>query len=161
MEAEVEGWLHCVNSRGQKGLLPSSFVRILGPGESYPPPASQRNRPPSVDYFSQVPADLLCCGSGQVLYLWLQISKKSAVLVAADSMGTDPEKSANMLTAAGSRKPFGQQRLTAMPNQLCQADVTLIPASMHQACSTFDVLLWGMTRLQVQPQAKVLLQDKT
>ena len=50
----MEGWLHCVNSRGQKGLMPSSFVRLLAPGESYPPPASQRNRPPSVDYFSQV-----------------------------------------------------------------------------------------------------------
>ena len=50
----MEGWLHCVNSRGQKGLMPGSFVRLLAPGESYPPPASQRNRPPSVDYFSQV-----------------------------------------------------------------------------------------------------------
>ena len=95
----MEGWLHCVNSRGQKGLLPSSFVRILGPGESYPPPASQRNRPPSVDYFSQVPADILCCEQRAEYVPELQKSQASAVFVAADSMGAGPDKFAAMLAA--------------------------------------------------------------
>ncbi len=32
--AEVDGWLHCVASNGAKGLVPSSYVRLLGAGES-------------------------------------------------------------------------------------------------------------------------------
>ena len=32
--AEVDGWLHCVASNGAKGLVPSSYVRILGAGET-------------------------------------------------------------------------------------------------------------------------------
>ena len=52
VEAEVDGWLHCVNVRGQKGLLPASYLRFLGPGEA-PTPRSAR-RAPSQDFFSMV-----------------------------------------------------------------------------------------------------------
>ncbi len=31
--AEVDGWLHCVASNGAKGLVPSSYVRLLGAGD--------------------------------------------------------------------------------------------------------------------------------
>ena len=30
--AEVDGWLHCVACNGAKGLVPSSYVRLLGAG---------------------------------------------------------------------------------------------------------------------------------
>ena len=32
--AEVDGWLHCVASNGAKGLVPSSYVRLLSAGEA-------------------------------------------------------------------------------------------------------------------------------
>lgn len=34
MEAEVDGWLHCVNRYGIKGLVPASYIRLLGSNES-------------------------------------------------------------------------------------------------------------------------------
>ena len=34
VEAEVDGWLHCVNRYGVKGLVPSSYIRILGPDDA-------------------------------------------------------------------------------------------------------------------------------
>lgn len=33
IEAEVDGWLHCVNRYGVKGLVPASYMRILGADE--------------------------------------------------------------------------------------------------------------------------------
>ena len=32
--AEVDGWLHCMASNGAKGLVPSSYVQLLGAGGS-------------------------------------------------------------------------------------------------------------------------------
>ena len=32
--AEVDGWLHCIASNGAKGLVPSSYVQLLGAGGS-------------------------------------------------------------------------------------------------------------------------------
>lgn len=29
IEAEVDGWLHCVNRYGVRGLVPASYIRIL------------------------------------------------------------------------------------------------------------------------------------
>ena len=52
VEAEVDGWLHCVNARGRKGLLPASYLRIVGPGEAATPRSARRQ--PSQDYFSMV-----------------------------------------------------------------------------------------------------------
>ena len=33
IEAEVDGWLHCVNQYGVKGLIPATYIRILGANE--------------------------------------------------------------------------------------------------------------------------------
>lgn len=33
VEAEVDGWLHCVNRYGIKGLVPASYIRLLSAGE--------------------------------------------------------------------------------------------------------------------------------
>ena len=41
IEAEVDGWLHCVNRYGIRGLVPSSYVRILGANEGPTDVASQ------------------------------------------------------------------------------------------------------------------------
>ncbi|KAK9794598.1 hypothetical protein WJX73_004152 [Symbiochloris irregularis] len=56
VEAEVDGWLHCISSRGAKGLVPATYVRMLAPGEhaapASPPPRSH-SRKISYDFFSQ------------------------------------------------------------------------------------------------------------
>lgn len=36
VEHEVDGWLQVANIHGEVGLVPSSFVRILQPGEASP-----------------------------------------------------------------------------------------------------------------------------
>ena len=36
MAHEVDGWLQVANIHGEVGLVPSSFVRILQPGEASP-----------------------------------------------------------------------------------------------------------------------------
>ncbi len=36
----MDGWLHCVASNGAKGLVPSSYVRLLGAGEHARPAAA-------------------------------------------------------------------------------------------------------------------------
>ena len=41
VEAEVEGGLHCANRYGIRGLVPSSYVRILGANEGPADVASQ------------------------------------------------------------------------------------------------------------------------
>lgn len=36
MQHEVDGWLQVVNMHGEVGLVPSSFVHVLQPGEVNP-----------------------------------------------------------------------------------------------------------------------------
>jgi hypothetical protein len=38
--AEVDGWLHCLASNGAKGLVPASYVELLGGGNLSPRPSS-------------------------------------------------------------------------------------------------------------------------
>ena len=33
VEAEVDGWLHCVNRYGIKGLVPAGYIRLLSTEE--------------------------------------------------------------------------------------------------------------------------------
>ena len=68
VEAEVDGWLHCISARGDKGLVPATYVRMLAPGEHAPspasPPARSHSRRVSYDFFSQVrknPLSVLPC----------------------------------------------------------------------------------------------------
>ena len=42
MVAEVDGWLHCVSSRGDKGLVPSSYVQMLQSAGEGPTPRAVR-----------------------------------------------------------------------------------------------------------------------
>lgn len=60
VEAEVDGWLHCISNRGAKGLVPATYVRMLAPGEHAAPPSPpprSHSRKISYDFFSQV----RCC----------------------------------------------------------------------------------------------------
>jgi len=41
VEAEVDGWLHCVNRYGIRGLVPASYIRILGANDGPSDVASQ------------------------------------------------------------------------------------------------------------------------
>ena len=43
MVAEVDGWLHCVSSRGDKGLVPSSYVQMLQSAGEGPTPRAVRS----------------------------------------------------------------------------------------------------------------------
>lgn len=60
--AEVDGWLHCVASNGAKGLVPSSYVHLLGAGEN-PELQQQYSNKVSTHWtrMSFMPAKLLVC----------------------------------------------------------------------------------------------------
>ena len=53
----MDGWLHCISARGDKGLVPATYVRMLAPGEHAAPPSPPprtRSRKLSYDFSMQV-----------------------------------------------------------------------------------------------------------
>ena len=67
--AEVDGWLHCVASNGAKGLVPSSYVRLLGAGE-LPGLQQQPSRVVGLHAFAAHIQCQLCTMSSQLDHQW-------------------------------------------------------------------------------------------
>ena len=63
MVAEVDGWLHCVASNGAKGLVPSSYVRLLGVGEL---PSLQQQPSSVVGLHASAASTASCAGCGAI-----------------------------------------------------------------------------------------------
>ena len=64
IEAEVDGWLHCVNQYGVKGLVPATYIRILGANEGAADVAQQLfggYRAPVSNLAYILPPDCLSC----------------------------------------------------------------------------------------------------
>lgn len=82
--AEVDGWLHCVASNGAKGLVPSSYVRLLGAGEM----AGLQKQPSSVVSMHASAAPTHCqlcrvmCHLGHITrYIRVRLEWQAALLI--------------------------------------------------------------------------------
>ena len=75
VEAEVDGWLHCVNRYGVKGLVPSSFIRILGADDAAEDVASRLFGGPSRVGETSAQSTLYLAKRLSTLYLWFTIGR--------------------------------------------------------------------------------------
>ena len=75
VEAEVDGWLHCVNRYGVKGLVPSSYIRILGADDAAEDVASRLFGGPQRVGAPSSQSTLYLATRRNTLYLWFTIGR--------------------------------------------------------------------------------------